>query len=119
MLVMGFTLKVFDAIEAEDIKNTFTALFLGVVREEAVRCAMVADQIFESLGHVSFKMHRVDDSLGTGFANIELSHGSPSMTEDTIIMSRSVTEECVSQNTFIPAMDIVGRETGLEMFLHR
>jgi hypothetical protein len=70
-------LKVFDAIKAEDVKNTFTALCLGVVREEAVRRAMVADQIFKSLGHVRFKMHRVDDSLGTGFANIEWSIVAP------------------------------------------
>jgi hypothetical protein len=80
---------------------------------------MVADQIFESLGHVRFEMHRVDNSLGTGIANIELSHSSPSMPKDAIIMSRSVTKEGVSCNTFIPAMDIVGRETGLEVFLHR
>jgi hypothetical protein len=52
MLVMGFTLKVFDAIKAKDVKNTFTTLSLGVVREEAVGCAMVLDQILKSLGHV-------------------------------------------------------------------
>jgi hypothetical protein len=107
---MGFTLKVFDAIMAKDIKKRFTALCLGVAREEAVRHAMVADYIFESLGHVRFKRHRVEDSLGTGFANIDLNYSSPSMTKDAIIMSRSVTEEGVSCNTFIAAMDVIGRE---------
>jgi hypothetical protein len=34
MLVMGFTLEVFDAIKAKDIKNRFTALSLGIIREE-------------------------------------------------------------------------------------
>jgi hypothetical protein len=70
MLMMGFTMEVFDAMKAKDVKNTFTALGLSVVREEAVGCAMVVDQTFESLGHVGFETHRVDDSLGTGFANI-------------------------------------------------
>jgi hypothetical protein len=121
MLMMGFTLEVFDAIKTKDIKNTFTALSLGIIREEAVGCPMVlADQILESLGHVGFEAHRVDDSLGTGFSNIELSHSSSSMTEDAIIMSRSVTEEgVVSRHTFISSMNIVGRETGLEVFSHR
>jgi hypothetical protein len=120
MLMMGFILKVFDAMQGKEMKNTFTAaLCLGIVREEAVRCAMVANSIFESLGHVRFETHRVDNSLGHSFANIELSHGSLSMTKDAIIMSRSVTEEGVSRNTFIPAMDVVGREAGLAMFLHR
>ena len=36
MLVMRFTLEVFDAIEAKDIKNTLPTLGLGIVREEAV-----------------------------------------------------------------------------------
>jgi hypothetical protein len=119
MLVMGFTLEVFDAIKVKDIKNTFTALSLGIIREEAVGCPMVADQILESLGHVGFEAHRVDNSLGTGFSNIELSHSSSSMTEAAIIMSRSVTEEGVSRHTFIPSINIVGRETGLEVFSHR
>jgi hypothetical protein len=112
MLVMGFTLEVFDAIKA------FTTLSLGVVREEAVGCAMVSDQILKSLGHVGFETHRVEDSLGTGFANIKLSHSSPNMPEDAIIMSWSVTEEGICSNTFIPAMDIVGREAGVEVFAH-
>jgi hypothetical protein len=119
MLMVGFTLKVFNAIKAKDIKNVFTALGLGVVREEAVGGAMVADQIFESLGHVGFETNRLDNSLGTGFANIELSHNSPSMMEDAIIVSRSLTEEGVNCNTFIPVMDVVGREAGLVTFLHR
>jgi hypothetical protein len=118
MLVMGFTLEVFDAMKAKDVKNTFTTLSLGVVREEAVGCAMVSDQILKSLGHVGFETHRVEDSLGTGFANIKLSHSSPNMPEDAIIMSWSVTEEGICSNTFIPAMDIVGREAGVEVFAH-
>jgi hypothetical protein len=116
MLVMGFTLEVFDAIKAKAIKNAFTALSLGIIREKAVGCTMVVDQILVSLGHVGFEAHRVDDSLGTGFSNIELSHSSSSMTDDAIIMSRSVTEEGVSRHTFIPSMHIVSRETGPEVF---
>jgi hypothetical protein len=118
MLMTGFPLKVFDAIKAKNIKNTFPALDLGVVRDKTVGCTMVADQIFKGLGHARFKnVHRVHNSLGTGLA--ELSHSSPSMTKDAIIISRSVTEEGVSCNTFIPAMDIVGMEAGFVVFLHR
>jgi hypothetical protein len=119
MLMMGFTLKVFDAIEVEDVKDMLPALGLGVVREETVGCTMVVDQIFESLGHVGFETHRVDNSLGASLANIELSHSSLSMTKDAIIMSRSVTEEGVSRHAVTPLVDIVGRETGLEVFSHR
>jgi hypothetical protein len=38
------------------------------------------------------------------------------MPEDAIIMSWSVTEEGVCGNTFIPAMDLVGRKTDLKCF---
>jgi hypothetical protein len=44
MLVKGLTLKVSHAKKAKDINNTFTALCLGIVREEAVRRAMVGDK---------------------------------------------------------------------------
>ncbi len=65
-------------------------------------------------------MHGIDNSLGASLADIELRHRSSSMTKGAIIMIRSVTEEDgVSCYTFIPAVDIVGRETGLEVFLHR
>jgi hypothetical protein len=118
MLMMGFTLEIFDAIEAEGIKDTLPASGLGVVGEETVGRTMVADQVLEGLGHVRFKAHGVDNSLGAGLANIELSHSRPTMTKDAIIMS-SVTEEGVSHYTFVPGVDIVGRETGLVVFLHR
>jgi hypothetical protein len=62
MLMMGFTLKVFDAIEVEDVKDMLPALGLGVVREDTVGYTMVVDQIFESLGHVGFETHGVDNS---------------------------------------------------------
>jgi hypothetical protein len=111
MLMVGFTLEVFDTIKAKNIKNRFTAFGLGVVREEAVGCTMVEDQIFESLGHVEFKTHGVDVSLGVALANIALSHSRPSMTDTE--------EEGVSCKTFFPAMDVVSRETGLAVLLHR
>jgi hypothetical protein len=112
--MMGFTLEVFDAIDAEDIKDTFPALGLGIVRETTVGCTMAGDQIFKGLGHVRFKVHGVNESLETGLANIELGHSSGhTMTKDAIIMSRSVTEECFRSNTFIPTVDVVGREMGL------
>jgi hypothetical protein len=119
LMIMGSTLETFDAIEVEDIKDTFPALGLGIVREKAFGCTTVADQIFKGLGHGRFKAHGEDNSLGTGLANIDLGHSSPTMNRDAIIMSRSDTEEGVSCNTFIPAMDIVGREPELVLFLHR
>jgi hypothetical protein len=116
MLMMGFTLEVFDSIGAEDIEDTLPALGLGIVREEAVGYTMVADQVFKGLGGGRFRGHGVDNSLGTALANIELSHGSPTMAMDAMIMSRSVTEEGVSCNTFISSMEVVGREAGLIFF---
>jgi hypothetical protein len=118
MLMMRFTLEVFDAIETKDIKNKFPTLGLGIVREETVGCTMVSNEVFKSLGHVRFQTRGIDNGLGTGLANIELSHSSTTMAKNPIIMGWSVTEEGASCYTFIPSMDIVGRETGLEVFSH-
>ena len=63
-------------------------------------------------------MHGIDNGLGAGLANIELSHSSTPMTKNPIFMGWSVTEEGVSCHTFIPPVDIVGREAGLEVFPH-
>jgi hypothetical protein len=60
MLITGFTLEGFDAIEAEDVKDTLPASGIGIVREETIGCTMVADQIFKGLRHVRFKAHGID-----------------------------------------------------------
>jgi hypothetical protein len=64
MLVMGPALQIFDSIKVKKVKNIFATLNLGIVREEAAGCAMLANEVFESPGHVRLKVHGVDkDSL--------------------------------------------------------
>jgi hypothetical protein len=61
--MMGFTLEVFDAIEAEDVRDTLPTLGLGIISEETAGCTMVADQIFKGFRHVRFKAHRIDTTV--------------------------------------------------------
>ena len=116
---MGLTLEVLDGVEPKDVEDTLAALSLGVIRDETVGGALSSNEILESFGHIRFKTHGIDMGLGAVLANIELSHSSTCMPEDSIIVSRSVTEESVGSNCLIPAMHIIGRETGLVVFSHR
>jgi hypothetical protein len=51
--------------------------------------------------------------------NIELGHSGTTVTKDDIIMSRSVIEEGVCSNAFIPAMNLVCRGAGIVVFVHK
>jgi hypothetical protein len=68
---------------------------------------MVTDEIFQGGSYFGFVVHRIHHSFGAVLANIELSHGTAAMTEDAIVVSRSIAEEGIgTSNAFIPMMNI-------------
>jgi hypothetical protein len=97
----------------------FATLNLGIVREEAVECSMLANEVFKSAGHVRLKAHGVDNSLRAGLANIELGHSSISMTQNVTIMVRRVAEESIHDSVLVPSVDIASGKEGLEMLPKR
>jgi hypothetical protein len=90
MLVMGFTLEILDFVETKDVKDPFTDLDLGIVREETIGSTMLTDEVLKSVGHLRFRSHPIGHSFGTPLPSIDLSHSAPSMPKDTIIVSWGV-----------------------------
>jgi hypothetical protein len=119
VLLMRFALEIFDSVESKDVQNAFATLGLGIVGEKAVRSTMFADEVLKSGRHFGFAAHRVDDSLGAVFADIELGHSATGMAKDAIVMGRGVAEEGVGSDIFVPAVNVAGREARAKMFAER
>jgi hypothetical protein len=109
VLVMRFALEVLDLLDPEDVMNALANFNPSIVREETVGCAMFADKVLESGGHLGFSGHAISDGLGTVLACIYLSHGVPAVSEDAITVSGYIGEDCDSGNIFIPFADICSR----------
>jgi hypothetical protein len=77
---------------------------------------MDADEVFKSTRHIRFGAHGVNNSLGALLANIELRHGGSTMSQDAVVVCRSISKESIGSHILIPTVDIVGGEAGAKVF---
>ena len=115
MFIVGFGLTVTNAVEAVEGLDTTTGFRLGIIRHEAKWSASLADEIFESRGHIGFRGHGVTSKVMRIKTGIELKHCGTPVTGDAIIMSRDIAEDGVSRDPFIQATYIGSRKAGFEV----
>jgi hypothetical protein len=80
---------------------------------------MFTDKIFQSIGHLRFAFHAMCNGLGASLSSIDLCHGASGMAKNAIVVSRSVGEECISCDFFVPSVHIGGRPSGTVVLAER
>jgi hypothetical protein len=107
MLIMGFTLPIFDAKMTENIKN-FGANFVSTtIRDKLVHGSPFTNLVFKGIVKLSHSLQRVHtDEVGVT-ADKELSK------KDARAKCRSVTLEGISGNCFLTAFSVESRKRRL------
>jgi hypothetical protein len=116
MLVVGFTLGIINTIFAKNFKGMFANLGFGVITHKGMRSTVGTDKVFKCRRELGFLAHRKNSGDLGGATNEQLSHGSATMSKDTVVVGGRVREEGVGGNNFIHTLDIESRETGTIVF---
>ena len=119
MLMMRFTLKVFDGIHAKYFMNGTADLGFSIVTEQCIGSTMLTNEILKSTGHFIASFHRVPSSEQAFAPTVELQHGCTTVTHDAIIMGRNIRKECICGNSVIEPTDVGSRKAAFEMLAQR
>ena len=103
MLVMWFTLEIFDYIHVKYFLDSFPKLGFGIITKKSIRGT---NKVFKGVRHFVVGFHRENSSEVGGASTEGLDNSGATVTKNTVVLCRCIRKECISSQGFVEARNV-------------